>query len=162
MAIVTGGGAVDDGIGNGRAAAILLARAGAMCWCVDRDLALVERTVEMLAAEGGNAVSASYDVTSSAQCAAMVEDAVGIEAFRARDPLAWPSFAKAEDVKGLPTSTRSNSSSPSSSIGCERPPNEPSMPSATPSAGPSIPSLQTSAGTISLTPGMDPSKFITL
>jgi acetyl esterase len=26
----------------------------------------------------------------------------GIEAFRARDPLAWPSFAKAEDVKGLP------------------------------------------------------------
>jgi acetyl esterase/lipase len=26
----------------------------------------------------------------------------GIEAFRARDPLAWPSFAKDEDVKGLP------------------------------------------------------------
>jgi acetyl esterase len=26
----------------------------------------------------------------------------GIEAFRARDPLAWPGFAKAEDVKGLP------------------------------------------------------------
>src|SRR6202011_1457738 len=29
VAIVTGGGAPDDGIGNGRAAAILLARAGA-------------------------------------------------------------------------------------------------------------------------------------
>ena len=29
VAIVTGGGAADDGIGNGRAAAILLARAGA-------------------------------------------------------------------------------------------------------------------------------------
>jgi acetyl esterase len=27
----------------------------------------------------------------------------GIEAFRARDPLAWPSFAKAEDVRGLPS-----------------------------------------------------------
>jgi acetyl esterase len=26
----------------------------------------------------------------------------GIAAFRARDPLAWPSFAKGEDVKGLP------------------------------------------------------------
>jgi acetyl esterase/lipase len=26
----------------------------------------------------------------------------GIEAFRARDPLAWPSFAKGDDVKGLP------------------------------------------------------------
>ena len=29
VAIVTGAGALDDGIGNGRAAAILLARAGA-------------------------------------------------------------------------------------------------------------------------------------
>jgi acetyl esterase len=26
----------------------------------------------------------------------------GIEAFDARDPLAWPGFASAEDVKGLP------------------------------------------------------------
>ena len=28
--------------------------------------------------------------------------AYGIEAFRARDPLAWPGFASADDVKGLP------------------------------------------------------------
>ena len=28
--------------------------------------------------------------------------AYGIEAFNARDPLAWPSFAKREDVEGLP------------------------------------------------------------
>ena len=34
-AIVTGGGAADDGIGNGRAAAILLARAGARVLVVD-------------------------------------------------------------------------------------------------------------------------------
>ncbi len=32
VAVVTGGGAVGDGIGNGRAAAILLARAGATWW----------------------------------------------------------------------------------------------------------------------------------
>ena len=32
VAIVTGGGAAGDGIGNGRAAAILLARAGAKSW----------------------------------------------------------------------------------------------------------------------------------
>src|ERR1700760_1572051 len=76
VAIVTGGGAADDGIGNGRAAAILLARAGAKVLVVDRDLALAERTAAMIAAEGGNAVAASYDVASSAQCAAMVEDAV--------------------------------------------------------------------------------------
>jgi len=76
VAIVTGGGAVGDGIGNGRAAAILLARAGAKVLVVDRELTLAERTVAMIAAEGGNAVAASYDVTSTAQCAAMVEDAV--------------------------------------------------------------------------------------
>ena len=76
VAIVTGGGAAGDGIGNGRAAAILLARAGANVMVVDRDLALAERTVQMIAAEGGNAIAASYDMTSSAQCAAMVEHAV--------------------------------------------------------------------------------------
>ena len=76
VAIVTGGGAADDGIGNGRAAAILLARAGAKVLVVDRDLTLADRTVAMIAAEGGHAVAASYDVTSSVQCAAMIEDAV--------------------------------------------------------------------------------------
>jgi NAD(P)-dependent dehydrogenase (short-subunit alcohol dehydrogenase family) len=76
VAIVTGGGAADDGIGNGRAAAILLARAGANVLVVDRHLTLAERTVEMITAEGGNAIAASYDATSSVQCAAMVDDAV--------------------------------------------------------------------------------------
>jgi NAD(P)-dependent dehydrogenase (short-subunit alcohol dehydrogenase family) len=76
VAIVTGGGAVGDGIGNGRAAAILLARAGAHVLVVDRDLKLAERTVAMIADEGGTAVAAAYDVTESAQCAAMIDDAV--------------------------------------------------------------------------------------
>src|SRR6185437_123301 len=76
VAIVTGGGAVDAGIGNGRAAAILLARAGAKVLVVDRELSRAEHTVSMIAAEGGKAAAASYDVTSAAQCAAMVEDAV--------------------------------------------------------------------------------------
>lgn len=77
VAIVTGGGAAGDGIGNGRAACILLARAGARVLVVDRDLALAERTVAMITAEGGTAAAASYDVTESAQCKAMVDDAVG-------------------------------------------------------------------------------------
>jgi NAD(P)-dependent dehydrogenase (short-subunit alcohol dehydrogenase family) len=76
VAIVTGGGAKGDGIGNGRATSILLARSGANVLVVDRDLALAERTVAMIAEEGGNAVAASYDVTESVQCAAMVQDAV--------------------------------------------------------------------------------------
>ena len=36
VAIVTGGGSAGEGIGNGRAAAILLARAGARVLVVDR------------------------------------------------------------------------------------------------------------------------------
>ncbi len=76
VAIVTGGGAMDDGIGNGRAAAIVLARAGTKVLVVDRELTRAERTVSMIAAEGGESVATSYDVTSSMQCAAMVDDAV--------------------------------------------------------------------------------------
>ena len=76
VALVTGGGAQGDGIGNGRAACILLARAGASVLVVDRDLALAERTVAMITAEGGTAAAASFDVTSSAQCEAMVAEAV--------------------------------------------------------------------------------------
>jgi NAD(P)-dependent dehydrogenase (short-subunit alcohol dehydrogenase family) len=75
-AIVTGGGAQGDGIGNGRAACILLARAGAHVLVVDRDLTLAERTVAMIEAEGGSVAAAAYDVTVSSQCAAMVADAV--------------------------------------------------------------------------------------
>ena len=76
VAIVTGGGAAGDGIGNGRAAAILLARAGACVLVVDRDLALAERTVAMITAEGGTASAGAFDVTDSAACQAMVAAAV--------------------------------------------------------------------------------------
>lgn len=76
VAIVTGGGAIGDGIGNGRGAAIMIARAGAHVLVVDRDLALAERTVAMIEAEGGSAAAGVYDVTSSRECEAMVADAV--------------------------------------------------------------------------------------
>ena len=75
-AIVTGGGAAGDGIGNGRAAAILLARAGASVLVADRDQALARRTVEMIAAEGGTAEAHGVDVTDEAQCREMVQAAL--------------------------------------------------------------------------------------
>src|SRR5713101_2500955 len=53
VAIVTGGGAPDDGIGNGRAAAMLLARAGARVLVVDIVPEAAEQTVAMISAEGG-------------------------------------------------------------------------------------------------------------
>jgi NAD(P)-dependent dehydrogenase (short-subunit alcohol dehydrogenase family) len=76
VAIVTGGGALGEGIGNGRAACILLARAGARVLVVDRDLELARQTVRMIADEGGTAVAWAADVTDDAQCRAMVEAAL--------------------------------------------------------------------------------------
>ena len=76
VAIVTGGGAAGDGIGNGRAAAMLLARAGARVLVVDRQLELAQRTVEMIVKEGGNAAAFAADVTDDAQCEAIVETAL--------------------------------------------------------------------------------------
>ena len=76
VAIVTGGGALGEGIGNGRAASILLARAGARVLVVDRELDLARQTVKMIAGEGGTAVACAADVTDDAQCRAMVETAL--------------------------------------------------------------------------------------
>jgi len=76
VAIVTGGGAAGDGIGNGRAAAILLARAGTRVLVVDREIELAERTVAMIAEEGGDAAAFAADISEEAQAEAMVSDAV--------------------------------------------------------------------------------------
>jgi NAD(P)-dependent dehydrogenase (short-subunit alcohol dehydrogenase family) len=76
VAIVAGGGAAGDGIGNGRAAAILLARAGTCVLVVDRELALAERTVAMIAAEGGTAAAHPADLTDNIQCRDMVTAAL--------------------------------------------------------------------------------------
>ncbi len=76
VAIVTGGGAAGDGIGNGRAAAMLLARAGVGVLVVDRKVELARRTVEMIAAEGGKSEAFEADVTQDDQCEAMVATAV--------------------------------------------------------------------------------------
>jgi NAD(P)-dependent dehydrogenase (short-subunit alcohol dehydrogenase family) len=62
VAIVSGGGAAGDGIGNGRAAAILLARAGTRVVVADLDLKLAERTVDMIKeAECKRLVDAAVD-----------------------------------------------------------------------------------------------------
>jgi len=77
VALISGGGAAGDGIGNGRAAAILLARAGTRVLVADRDLRLAKRTVEMIAAEGGTAVASAGDVTDEADCKQLVDAALG-------------------------------------------------------------------------------------
>ena len=76
VAIVTGGGAAGEGIGNGRAACLLLARAGCAVLVVDRNGALAETTAAMITAEGGKARAFAADVTQAAQCRAMVASAL--------------------------------------------------------------------------------------
>ena len=77
VAVVSGGGAAGDGIGNGRAAAILLAKAGARVVVVDRDKALAQRTVEMIKeAKGAEAIALDADVTQARECARMVQAAL--------------------------------------------------------------------------------------
>ena len=76
VAIVTGGGAAGEGIGNGRAAAVLLARAGTRVLVVDQILDRAQRTVQLILDEGGTAMALDADVADEAQCRAMVEMAV--------------------------------------------------------------------------------------
>jgi NAD(P)-dependent dehydrogenase (short-subunit alcohol dehydrogenase family) len=76
VAIVTGAGSRGDGIGNGRAAAILLAREGAKVALVDTTAAWAEATKAMIDKEGGTSLVVTGDVTDEASCAGMVKSAV--------------------------------------------------------------------------------------
>lgn len=75
VAVVTGAGALGYFIGNGRAAAIMLAEAGASVVCADRDGAPAARTVELIEylKLPGKAVSIVADVTREEDCKAVVE-----------------------------------------------------------------------------------------
>jgi NAD(P)-dependent dehydrogenase (short-subunit alcohol dehydrogenase family) len=77
VAIITGAGAAGDGIGNGRAAAILLAEDGCSVVCVDINVDLAQRTVQMIAEEGkGAAIAVKANVTSAVDCQRIVKTAV--------------------------------------------------------------------------------------
>ncbi len=78
-AIVTGAGSrPGEGVGNGRAAAVLLARAGARVVLADTQEAWAEDTRRMIADEGaGEAVVAIGDVTRPEDCRRIVETATG-------------------------------------------------------------------------------------
>lgn len=76
VAIVTGAGSRADGIGNGRAAAILFAREGARVLLVDQSEKAAAETLARIKDEGGEAAVFAADVTRSEDCRAMVDDAV--------------------------------------------------------------------------------------
>ncbi len=81
VAIVSGAGGpigqgLDEGVTNGRAAAILLARAGAKVCVVGRTLELAQHTVDLIQREGGEAFAHVADVTQEADCRGVVETTV--------------------------------------------------------------------------------------
>src|SRR5262245_43547801 len=75
IAIIVGAGqSPGEGLGNGRATAVLCAREGAKVLCADRHLASAKETVAMAEKEGGVAVANTADVTKEASLRAMVDD----------------------------------------------------------------------------------------
>ncbi|MCW5234912.1 SDR family NAD(P)-dependent oxidoreductase [Verminephrobacter eiseniae] len=76
VAIVTGAGSRSSEIGNGRAAAILLARRGAQVLLLDARLDAARETERMIADEGGSAICAQIDVAEAEPCRQAVAIAV--------------------------------------------------------------------------------------
>jgi NAD(P)-dependent dehydrogenase (short-subunit alcohol dehydrogenase family) len=76
VAIVTGAGSSSEGVGNGKATAILFAREGAKVLLVDMFEDRVAETETFIAEEGNIASMFVGDVTNAADCEAMVAAAV--------------------------------------------------------------------------------------
>ncbi len=76
VAIVTGAGSRASGIGNGRAAAILMARSGAKIALLDAMPDWAAETGRMIAEEGGESMVIEADVTKAADCAEAVSKTV--------------------------------------------------------------------------------------
>ena len=76
VAIVTGAGSRASGIGNGRAAAILMARSGAKVALLDAMPDWAAETGRMIAQEGGESIVIEADVTKGADCAEAVKKTV--------------------------------------------------------------------------------------
>jgi hypothetical protein len=77
VAIVTGAGSTPgDGIGTGKACAVVLAREGARVLLVDLHPERAEETRQIIEKEGGKAVVFAADVTRASDCGSMVKAAV--------------------------------------------------------------------------------------
>ena len=76
VAIVTGAGSSGQGIGNGKATAVLFAREGAKVLLVDAVRERAEETLIMIKEEGGEASVFQADVTSAEECRHLVDAAV--------------------------------------------------------------------------------------
>ena len=76
VAIITGAGSSGEGIGNGKAAAILMAREGAKVLLVDQMEDRAKETLEIITSEGGQASTFQGDMTSLDDCERMAQAAI--------------------------------------------------------------------------------------
>jgi NAD(P)-dependent dehydrogenase (short-subunit alcohol dehydrogenase family) len=76
VALVFGAGSSGPGVGNGKAAAIAYARAGAAVVCVDLVQSAAEETRDLIVDEGGTATAEVADVTRAADVEAVVDKAL--------------------------------------------------------------------------------------
>ena len=75
-ALVFGAGSIGPGWGNGKAAAVAYARAGARVVAIDHNLAAAEETTAIIASEGGMALALFCDVTKMAAVEGAVAQAL--------------------------------------------------------------------------------------
>jgi len=76
VAIITGAGSQNEGVGNGRAMAVLFAREGARVLVVDRKREAADLTRDFIARHGGECAPFEADVTDPGACEEMVARAV--------------------------------------------------------------------------------------
>jgi NAD(P)-dependent dehydrogenase (short-subunit alcohol dehydrogenase family) len=76
VALVFGAGSVGEGWGNGKAAAVAYARAGAKVVAVDRELRAAEATCDVIRSEGGDALGLQADVVDLDQIRSVVDQAL--------------------------------------------------------------------------------------
>jgi NAD(P)-dependent dehydrogenase (short-subunit alcohol dehydrogenase family) len=100
VAVVTGAGSRGEGVGNGKAAAILFAREGAKVLCVDNVVERAQETVNIIKGEGGEASVLVADVTRQEDCRSMALAAVerygGLHILQ--NNVGIPSDQKLEDI----------------------------------------------------------------
>jgi NAD(P)-dependent dehydrogenase (short-subunit alcohol dehydrogenase family) len=76
VAIVTGAGSIGEGIGNGKASAIVYAREGARVVLVDYNIDAANETKALIEKEGGECISVRADVSESNECKHIVDHCV--------------------------------------------------------------------------------------
>ena len=72
-AIVTGAGSMGEGIGNGKATAIVFAREGAKVMLVDQNLGAAGETQQIITKEGGTSFAFKADVSDAESCRTIID-----------------------------------------------------------------------------------------